>query len=129
MFARIDTRPRCTRIVRTIDAATFFWFLFVLIGIARKNLIGVTRIYQDAGEIPKGEISTPARPMLAAILRHVKRLSGPHVDERRALRVLHDDIYRRSGGNGANLLPGFSRVVRNEDSAGSSSHQNHRRIL
>src|SRR5436853_1623484 len=99
VLTRVDSRPRQSGISRTINAAADLAVLIVLISVAGKNLVGVARIDQNAGEISKGKISTAARPMLATVVRLIKGLLGSHVNESRAFRILHDDIDWRSVGN------------------------------
>src|SRR5229473_1794102 len=92
---RVNSRPGGATVRRPINAAAKLSILIVLIGIAGKNLATVARIDQDAREVAEGEITAAPRPMVTAIVRQVERLLGSHVDERRALLILHDNIDRR----------------------------------
>src|SRR5437870_13590695 len=67
--------------------------------------------------------------MLTAVVRQVQSLFCSDIDEGRALRILNDDIYRRTQRNAAYLLPSLARIARNQDASGSCSDQNYRRIL
>src|SRR5213078_3108925 len=76
MLARVDTNPSGARIVRSVDAASYF---AILICIADKNLVSVPGVHQHAGEISEGKVSAAPCPLLAAIMRHVKSLLGSYV--------------------------------------------------
>src|SRR5712671_7886935 len=93
MFARINTHPRRTSIVRSVDTASPLSVLIVLISITDKKFIRITRIDQNAGEISEGQITTASRPVITAIMRQKEGLFGSRIDERRALGILNNDIY------------------------------------
>ena len=76
-ITRVDALPRHARISRTEDPTAF---IARLISIPGEDLIRVTRIDQDTGEIAVRQIASAARPMLATIVRQVKGLFRAHVN-------------------------------------------------
>src|SRR5207237_8823516 len=81
MCAAINAHPGRTSIVRSIHTAAPLRILIVLISITGEQFIRVARIDQNAGEISEGQVTAAARPVIAAIMRHVKSLLGSNVDE------------------------------------------------
>src|SRR5258706_7685399 len=108
MLARVDPHPRGAGIIRSIDTAAHF---AVLICVTDKYFVRVSGIDQDAGEVSKRKIASAPEPMLATVVRHVERLFGSDIDERRALRILRDHVNRGGSGNTADLLPALSGVA------------------
>src|ERR1043166_954427 len=112
LIARVNAHPGRARIAGSIDAAADF---AGLISVAYEHFIRIAGVDQNAGEVAEREVASATRPVIAAVVRHEKRLLGADIDIRRPLRILNDDIDRSGVRNAAHLLPRLAAIPRDKN--------------